>query len=180
MPGAMSDATFNVLFLCTGNCARSIMAECALNRLGEGRLRAFSAGSHPRGEVHPLARELLRRFGHETAGLRSKSWDEFAAPQAPRLDCVITVCDNAAGEVCPVWPGGPANAHWSIDDPAACAGSDEDKREAFARAYVELERRIRRLARLPIESLNRASIARLAAEIAAEGEPNRDGQNRER
>jgi len=176
----MPDRTFNVLFLCTGNSARSIIAECALNRLGNGRFRAFSAGSHPRGEVHPMALELLRQRGYETAGLRSKSWNEFATPESPRLDCIITVCDNAAGEVCPVWPGRPVAAHWSIDDPAAFVGVEEEKREAFERAYVELEARIGRLVSLPFESLDRESVARRAAEIGRDGETTRGNRERER
>jgi protein-tyrosine-phosphatase len=177
---AMSERAFNVLFLCTGNSARSIMAECALNRMGAERFRGFSAGSHPRGLVHPLALELLRRRGYETSGLRSKSWNEFAGPQAPRLDFVITVCAGAAGEVCPVWPGRPATAHWSIEDPAACAGPVERQHEAFERAYVELESRIVRLVALPVESLDRESIARCAAEPAKGAQSNLGGQTRRR
>ena len=146
----MAERMFNVLFLCTGNSARSIMAECVLNRRGAGRFRGFSAGSYPRDEVHPMALELLRQLGYETAGLRSKSWDEFATPDSPRLDFIFTVCDNAAGEVCPIWPGQPVTAHWGIDDPAAVDGPDERKREAFHRAYIELEERIRLFISLPI------------------------------
>lgn len=130
----------NVLFLCTGNSARSILAEALLNRLGEGRWRGFSAGSFPKGEVHPMALELLGARGFPTEGLRSKSWDEFAGPDSPRLDLVITVCDNAAGETCPVWPGRPARLHWGIADPAAVAGPGQ--RAAFAAACDELEARI--------------------------------------
>lgn len=133
----------NVLFLCTGNSARSILAECLLNRMGAGDLRAFSAGSFPKGTVHPLALQLLRERGFSTAGLRSKSWDEFAAPGAPALDFIITVCDNAASEVCPLWPGRPATAHWSIPDPAAAEGDDQERTRAFLAAFEDLEGRIR-------------------------------------
>ena len=136
---------FNVLFLCTGNSARSILAEAYLNHAGKGRFRAYSAGSRPAGKVNPLALELLASKGIDTTGARSKSWDEFAAPGAPRMDMIVTVCDNAAGEACPVWPGKPVTAHWSVDDPAAVTGSDERKREAFQRALDELSARIDRL-----------------------------------
>ena len=135
----------NVLFICTGNSARSIVAEQLLNHLGGGRFHAYSAGSHPRGRVHPLALELLRELGLPTDGLRSKSWDEFAAPGAPLLDFVVTVCDQAAGEVCPVWPGGPARLHWSIADPTAVAGSEAEQRAAFRRLHRDLEAKIRLL-----------------------------------
>jgi arsenate reductase len=130
----------NVLFLCTGNSARSILAEAILNREGRGHFRAFSAGSHPKGEVHPAAVKLLSELGFATEGYRSKSWGEFAAPGAPPLDVVITVCDNAAGEVCPIWPGKPAKAHWSIPDPAAVEGAGQS--EAFRVAYRNLHARI--------------------------------------
>jgi protein-tyrosine-phosphatase len=160
---------FNVLFLCTGNSARSIMAECALNRWGKERFNGFSAGSHPRGEVHPMALELLHERGYETAGLRSKSWDEFARPDSPRLDFIFTVCDNAAGEVCPLWPGQPITAHWSVNDPAAFVGPEERTRETFQRAYIELESFIGRFVNLPTDSLDRRSIARRAAEIGDAG-----------
>lgn len=165
----MAERTFNVLFLCTGNSARSIIAECVLNRRGTGSFRGFSAGSYPRGEVHPMALGLLRQLGYETAGLRSKSWDEFAKPDSPRLDFIFTVCDKAAGEVCPVWPGQPITAHWGVDDPAAFDGSDERKREVFHRAYIELDERIRLFISLPIESLDRTSLARRAAETGRHG-----------
>jgi arsenate reductase len=132
----------NVLFLCTGNSARSILAEAYLNFAGGGRFRAFSAGSHPGGTVNPLALELLREKGIPTSGLRSKSWDEFAKPDAPRLDFVFTVCDNAAGEVCPLWPGKPVKAHWGVPDPAAAHGSEAEKRRAFLDAFTLLSGRI--------------------------------------
>jgi len=132
----------NVLFLCTGNSARSILAEAYLNSAGRGRFTAYSAGSHPAGKVNPFALELLEKNRIATAGLRSKNWDEFARPGAPKLDFVFTVCDNAAGEVCPIWPGQPVTAHWGIQDPAAALGSDEDKRKAFLKAFTELKTRI--------------------------------------
>lgn len=132
----------SVLFLCTGNSARSILAEAYLNHAGKGRFRAYSAGSHPNGKVNPLALELLREKGISTAGLDSKSWDAFAVPDAPRMDYVFTVCDNAAGEVCPIWPGHPSKAHWGVPDPAAVQGSDEDKRKAFLDAFTRLSSRI--------------------------------------
>ena len=132
----------NVLFLCTGNSARSILAEAYLNSRGQGRFRAFSAGSHPNGKVNPFALELLGKHGMSLDGLRSKSWDEFAKPGAPRLDFVFTVCDNAAGETCPLWPGQPITAHWGVADPAAVQGSDQDKRKAFLNAYTQLSTRI--------------------------------------
>ena len=134
-----------VLFLCTGNSARSIMAEALLNRLGAGRFRAFSAGSQPKGAVHPQALAQLRREGMPTDGFRSKSWDEFAGPQAAPMDLVVTVCDRAAAESCPFWPGAPARAHWSVDDPAAVEGPPEAQARAFERAYRDLEQRIRTL-----------------------------------
>jgi protein-tyrosine-phosphatase len=145
---------FNVLFLCTGNSARSILAESLLNQLGRGRFRAFSAGSHPGGRVNPLALELLEKNHFPTGELRSKSWDEFAQPAAPHLDFVITVCDNAAGEACPVWPGQPMTAHWGIPDPAAAEGSDEHKRHAFVEAMNQLQRRISMFVSLPFHTLD--------------------------
>ena len=156
----MSDPSYKVLFLCTGNSARSILAEAILNHAGEGRFRAFSAGSHPLGKVHPYAIELLAKQGLAVAGLRSKSWDEFAQADAPRIDFVFTVCANAAGEVCPIWPGQPTTAHWGIADPAAAAGSDEDKREAFAKAYAEMKRRISLFTALPLAKLDAPAIKR--------------------
>ena len=137
-----SDRVFNVLFLCTGNSARSIIAEAILNRYGAGRFRAFSAGSHPKGRVHPYTIDLLRNLNYVTDDLRSKNWDEFAVPGAPKLDFVFTVCDNAAGEACPFWPGRPVTGHWGVDDPAAVQGSDEDQRRAFQQAFDKLSSRI--------------------------------------
>lgn len=155
----MSDArTYNVLFLCTGNSARSILAEALLNHWGKGRFRAFSAGSFPKGRVHPLALDLLERTNLPSEGLRSKSWDEFAAPGAPPLDYIFTVCDGAAGEVCPVWPGKPMTAHWGIEDPAAVEGSEADKAFAFRKALMELETRIKLFVQMPIESLDQATL----------------------
>ena len=168
----MSDRSFNVLILCTGNSARSILGEALIEHLGRGEFRGYSAGSHPKGSVHPLALELLKEKNLPTAGLRSKSWDEFAAPDAPRLDFIFTVCDNAAGEACPVWPGHPMTVHWGIDDPAAAQGSDAEKRLAFRRAYDELERRVRGLVELPVRSLDDVALkARLVAigQARAEG-----------
>jgi arsenate reductase (thioredoxin) len=148
---------FNVLFLCTGNSARSILAEGILNspKLSRGRFRGYSAGSNPKGEVQPMALDLLRAQGIATDGFRSKGWDEFAQPGAPEMDFVITVCDQAAGEVCPIWPGHPITAHWGVPDPAAVEGDDETKRRAYERAATLLRRRIELLTLLPLESLER-------------------------
>jgi arsenate reductase len=156
---------YEVLFLCTGNSARSIFAEAALRRLGGARFRAHSAGSHPAGAVHPLALAVLRERRLDTGGLRSKSWDEFARPGAPALDFVFTVCDNAAGEVCPVWPGQPMTAHWGLEDPAAFAGPEERKLQLFRRVYVELERRIELFTSLPLEALDRLTLQARLDEI---------------
>jgi len=145
----------NVLFLCTGNSARSIMAEAYLNVAGKGRFVAYSAGSHPTGKVNPFALELIEKNRIPAAGMRSKSWDEFARPGAPKLDFVITVCDHAAGEACPVWPGQPISAHWGIADPAAVGGSEQDKRRAFLRAFTELSTRINLFLSLPLDKLDR-------------------------
>lgn len=153
-----SPRIYNVLFLCTGNSARSILAESLLNTLGKGRFRAFSAGSFPKGQVHPLAIQLLSHLNFPTENLRSKSWDEFAAPGAPPLDFIFTVCDNAAGEVCPVWPGKPMTAHWGIADPAAVEGTDTEKAFAFRKAFKELETRIQLLTSLPIDALDRMTL----------------------
>jgi protein-tyrosine-phosphatase len=165
----MNEPAYNVLFLCTGNSARSIMAEAVLRRLGQGRFRAFSAGSHPTGSVNPLALEALARMKLPTDGFRSKSWDEFAAPGAPPLHFVITVCGKAAGELCPVWPGRPITAHWGIEDPAAVQGTDEARRTAFKNALVVLTRRIELLLTLPIEKLDRLALAERLVRIGKDG-----------
>lgn len=149
---------YHVLFICTGNSARSILAEAYLNSKGTGRFKAYSAGSHPAGEVNPFALELLAKNGIDTAGARSKSWEEFARPGAPQIDFIFTVCDNAAGEVCPVWPGKPVTAHWGVADPAAVTGSDEEKRKAFQRAFAELSARINLLLALPIDKLDQHTL----------------------
>jgi arsenate reductase len=151
---------YNVLFLCTGNSARSIMAEALLNHWARGRFRAFSAGSHPKGAVHPLAIEELRKNHLAGGELRSKSWDEFARPGAPPLHFVFTVCDNAANEVCPVWPGQPMTAHWGIEDPAAVEGTEDAKRRAFHKAFGELDARIKIFASLRLELLDRIALQR--------------------
>lgn len=161
----MSAKIYNVLFVCTGNSARSIMAEALLNSIGKGGFRAYSAGSHPTGTVHPLALKKLEREGIAAPNARSKSWDEFAAPDAPPLDFVITVCDKAAGEVCPAWPKLPITAHWGIPDPAAAAGSDEEKYLAFANAFVMLERRISIFINLYFPSLGRGALEEKVREI---------------
>ena len=149
---------YNVLFLCTGNSARSILAEAYLNAVSHGRFRAYSAGSHPTGKVNPFALELLERHSIATDDLRSKAWNEFAVPDAPRIDFIITVCDQAAGEVCPIWPGKPAKAHWGVADPAAVRGSDDEKRAAFRLAARILERRIRFLVDGRIEDLDARAV----------------------
>jgi arsenate reductase len=160
-----ADRPCHVLFLCTGNSARSILAEAIVNHLGDGRFRGFSAGSHPKGEVNPFAIDLLRRFQLPTKDLRSKRWDEFAAPGAPPLDFVFTVCDNAAGEACPYWPGRPVTAHWGIPDPAAVEGTDVDRQFAFQRAFTALERRIKAFISLPHASLDALALRERLAEI---------------
>lgn len=160
---------YGVLFLCTGNSARSILAEAYLNVAGKGRFIAYSAGSHPAGKVNPFAAELLMKNRLSTQGLRSKSWDEFAAEGAPRLDFVFTVCDNAAGEVCPVWPGQPITAHWGVADPAAATGTDDEKRRAFLRAFSELSTRINLLLALPIAKLDRLTLKRKLDDIGKTG-----------
>ena len=160
-----SSKVYNVLFLCTGNSARSILAEALIGRLGEGRFRGFSAGSHPKGAVHPLALDLLGSLGYETDGFRSKGWEEFALGGAPELDFVFTVCDNAAGEVCPVWPGSPVTAHWGVPDPVAAEGDELARKNAFRTAYRQLENRIRLFANLRIAELDRLALKRKVDEI---------------
>lgn len=155
----------NVLFLCTGNSARSIMAEALLNVLGEGRFRAFSAGSHPSGQVQPMAAELAQALGYDTANIRSKAWDEFAVPGAPEMDIVITVCDSAAGEACPVWLGHPAMAHWGVPDPVAATGDEEARRRAYVAAFATLRRRVELLLALPLETLDRLATQSRLREI---------------
>jgi arsenate reductase len=149
---------YNVLFLCTGNSARSIIGEALLSQWGRGRFCSFSAGSHPKGAVHPIALDLLKRMNLPTAGLRSKSWDEFVAPQAPRLEFVFTVCDNAANEVCPYWPGQPMTAHWGVPDPAAVEGSETEKWLAFRETFRLLDNRIKIFTSLPLASLDRIKL----------------------
>ena len=165
MPDHPREHPFNVLFLCTGNSARSILAEAVLQREGMGKFKAFSAGSQPKGEVHPYALDLLRHLNHPVKDLRSKSWDEFATPGAPRLDFVFTVCDNAATEVCPIWPGQPMTAHWGIPDPAAVEGSEAEKRLAFAETYRMMKNRISVFVNLPMTSLDRLSLQKKLSEI---------------
>jgi protein-tyrosine-phosphatase len=161
---------YNVLFLCTGNSARSILAEAILNKDGVGRFRAFSAGSHPKGEVHPAAVKLLGELGFATDGCRSKSWDEFAAEGAPPLDFVFTVCDNAAGEICPIWPGQPMTAHWGIEDPAAVQGEGQER--AFRNAFFALQRRIGLFLSLPFESIDQLSLQTRLREIGRTNDQN--------
>jgi ArsR family transcriptional regulator, arsenate/arsenite/antimonite-responsive transcriptional repressor / arsenate reductase (thioredoxin) len=161
----MAAREYNVLFLCTGNSARSIMAECAVNRWGKGRFRGFSAGSHPKGAVHPMTLQVLKDLHYPTAGLRSKGWDEFARPDSSPLDFVFTVCDQVAGEQCPVWPGQPITAHWGAADPAAFVGPDDVTRRVFYRVYTELENRIKIFTSLRIELLDRFALERRVKEI---------------
>ena len=166
-----TDRVYNVLFLCTGNSARSILAESLLNHWAHGKFLAFSAGSFPKGQVHPMALDLLKRMNLPAEGFRSKSWDEFAAPGAPAIDLIFTVCDNAAGEVCPVWPGKPMTAHWGIADPAAVEGTDVEKTTAFRKALRELETRIKLLRSLSIDSLDRMTLQAKLSEIGKTGTP---------
>ncbi len=161
----MATREFNVLFLCTGNSARSIMAECAMNRWGKGKFKAFGAGSHPTGVVHPMTIQLLNELNYETRALRSKSWDEFARADSPPLDFAFTVCDKVAGEMCPVWPGQPITAHWGAADPAAFAGTEEARRRFFLKIYSELENRIKIFTSLPFDSLDRFALERRVREI---------------
>ena len=154
----MAGPVYNVLFLCTGNSARSIIAEAVMNRLGAARFRAWSAGSHPKGEVHPMTIELLQSLDYDTGFARSKSWDEYAKPDAPQMDFVFTVCDDAAAEACPVWPGQPLSAHWGLPDPAAATGTEAERRFAFADTHRMLTNRISLLVNLPIESIDKYSL----------------------
>ncbi|HWP27541.1 MAG TPA: arsenate reductase ArsC [Xanthobacteraceae bacterium] len=161
----MGEQVFNVLFLCTGNSARSIMAEAILNRIGSGKFRAFSAGSHPKGEINPYAARLLRKLGYNISGMYSKSWEEFAKPGAPKLDFVFTVCDDAAGESCPIWPGQPMTAHWGVPDPARATGTDAEIALAFNDAYRMLHQRIAIFTALPFDKLDRLSLKNKLDEI---------------
>jgi arsenate reductase len=167
----MNDRELNVLFLCTGNSARSILGEALIDRWGRGRFNGYSAGSHPKPEVHPLALRLLEHLEMDTEGLRSKNWDEFAQPGAPRMDFVFTVCDNAAREACPVWPGQPMSAHWGVPDPAAVEGDEKTRMQAFRRAFAQLENRIRIFVNLPFESLDRLRIQSEIDKIGRAGGP---------
>ena len=159
------DKIYDVLFLCTGNSARSVIAEAIMNRAGEGRFAARSAGSHPTGEVHPYTIDLLKKLNYPTDGLRSKSWDEFTGPDAPDFDFVFTVCDNAANEVCPVWPGQPMTAHWGVPDPAAATGTEAERRLAFAEAYRLLNNRISTFVSLPLRSIDRLTLQKRLDDI---------------
>ena len=162
----MVDKIYNVLFLCTGNSAHSIMAECAINRWGQDKFRGFSAGSHPKGRIHPMALRVLERLNYRTQGLRSKSWEEFAEGRGgPRLDFVFTVCDQAAGEVCPAWPGQPMTAHWGVEDPAAFVGTEEQTYKFFRNIYGQLDNRIKIFTSLPISSLDKLSLQKRIEEI---------------
>jgi len=165
MPQKTPERPYNVLFLCTGNSARSVMAEAALTRFGSDRFRAFSAGSQPKGEVHPMTLKLLKQLNYKTDGYRSKSWDEFAAPNPLPLDFVFTVCDNAAGEVCPAWPGQPMTAHWGVEDPAAFVGPEDKTLHFFKKIYLELESRIKIFANLRLEGLDRLALKKRLDEI---------------
>ncbi|ATE65169.1 MULTISPECIES: arsenate reductase ArsC [Sphingomonadaceae] len=172
----MTDRVFNVLFLCTGNSARSILAESALNKLGEGRFRGYSAGSFPKGAVNPDALRLLERIGYPTEGLHSKSWEEFSVPDAPVMDFVFTVCDDAAGETCPVWPGHPMTAHWGIEDPSHVEGNDIERERAFVTALRYLENRIKLFMALPFDQLDVMALRAHVREIGqGEGASNRRG-----
>jgi arsenate reductase len=161
----MNEKTYNVLFLCTGNSARSIMAEVLVNTMGQGRFHAYSAGSHPTGEINPFAIEKIQSINYPTKNLRSKSWSEFSVPAAPKMDFIITVCDNAAGEICPVWPGQPISAHWGLADPAAVEGSDDEKRHAFNQTFRHMMNRVRLFVNLPLKTLDQAAIRRELSNI---------------
>lgn len=167
----MNNTAYNVLFLCTGNSARSIIAEAIMNRLGQGRFRAYSAGSRAKGEVHPFALDLLRQLNFNTDFARSKSWDEFAVAGAPKMDFVFTVCDNAANEICPVWPGQPMSAHWGVPDPAAAGGSEAERRLAFSEAYRMLDSRISIFTALPLAGIDRLSLQRKLDDIGRKDHP---------
>jgi arsenate reductase len=168
MNASTHDKPYNVLFLCTGNSARSIMAEALLNTMGAGRFQAYSAGSHPGGTVNPFAIEQIKATGYAAERLRSKSWDEYALPDAPQMDFIITVCDNAAGEVCPVWPGHPVSAHWGFEDPAAATGTDDEKRAVFAKVARQIRTRISLLTSLPLAMLEKTAIKREMDAIGAQ------------
>lgn len=161
----MTERIYNVLILCTGNSARSIMAEALINTMGQGRFRAYSAGSHPTGKVNPFAVEKVESVNYPTESLRSKSWDEYATPDAPKMDFIITVCDNAAGETCPVWPGQPISAHWGFEDPAAVEGTDAEKRRAFEQTFRHMMNRVRLFVNLPLKMLDQTAIKRELANI---------------
>lgn len=161
----MTERIYNVLILCTGNSARSIMAEALINTMGQGRFRAYSAGSHPTGKVNPFAVEKVESVNYPTENLRSKSWDEYATPDAPKMDFIITVCDNAAGEMCPVWPGQPISAHWGFEDPAAVEGTDAEKRRAFEQTFRHMMNRVRLFVNLPLKMLDQTAIKRELANI---------------
>lgn len=163
----MTEKTYNVLVLCTGNSARSIMAEALINSLGNGRFHAYSAGSHPTGKVNPFAIEKIEAINYPAANVRSKSWDEYALPGAPKMDFIITVCDNAAGEVCPIWPGQPISTHWGFEDPAAVEGSEEKKRDAFDTTFREIMNRVRLFVNLPMAMLDRTAIKRKLDDIGS-------------
>lgn len=165
----MTEKQYNVLFLCTGNSARSILAEAIMNRVGIGKFKAFSAGSQPKGEVHPYALALLKHLNHDVAFARSKSWDEFAVPDAPKMDFVFTVCDNAANETCPFWPGQPMTAHWGVPDPAAATGNEAEIRLAFTEAYRMLNNRISIFTNLPLSSIDRLALQEQLDEIGMIG-----------
>jgi arsenate reductase len=165
----MTERTYNVLVLCTGNSARSIMAEALINTMGRGRFHAYSAGSHPTGKVNPFAIEQVESVKYPTDNLRSKSWDEFATPDAPEMDFIITVCDKAAGEVCPVWPGQPISAHWGFEDPAAVQGTDNAKRRAFDQTFRHMMNRVRLFVNLPLKTLDQTAIKRELSNIGKTG-----------
>lgn len=167
----MENRPYNVLFICTGNSARSLMAEAVLNQLGQGRFRAFGAGSQPAGRPHPMTLELLQRNRYDTSALRSKSWDEFALPGAPAMDFVLTVCDKAAGEVCPLWPGQPISAHWGVEDPAAATGPEDKRRQAFNDALLVLSRRIAIFLALPLDKLDRLALQKELGRIGLTDKP---------